>query len=136
MRIHNLVKTQIVNVPSVKVVDLVVNYQAYSLGGGEWSIEAKTSHDQSPWGASLKEWVGRNGTRTFVNDDGWLENEPADNLWREVEAWEKDPQGGLKVVKPAYSYQEYKAPDGKTGSLSFFRREIMKGRLHGCVVSF
>jgi len=124
MRINNLVKTQIVNVKAIKAVDLVVSYQSFSLGGGEWSIEAKTSHD-SIWGPSIMEWVGSNGTR-----------EETDDLWAEVEEWEKDPQGGLKVIRPAYSYQEYKAPDGATGPISFFKKEVMRGRLHGCVVSF
>lgn len=126
MRINGLIKTQIVNVKAIKAVDLVDSYQTYSLGGGEWSIEAKTSYDQSCWGPSVMEWVGSNGTR----------DERADDLWAKVEEWKKDPQGGLKVIRPAYSYQEYKAPDGKTGPFSFFKKEVIKGRLHGCVVSF
>lgn len=125
MRINNLIKTQVVKVKEVRVIDLVVSYQTYPLGGGEWSIEAKTTSDQSVWGPSIKEWVGSNGTHS----------EP-DDLWQRVRDWENDPKGGLKIVKPAYSYQEYKAPDGKTGSYSFFVREIFNGRLHGLVASF
>lgn len=127
MKIQGLIATQVIKVAAVKAVDLVVNYQTYSLGGGEWSIEAKTSHDQSVWGPSIMEWVGSNGTR-----DG---EEPTD-LWAEVREWEKDPQGGLAVIKSAYSYQEYEAPDGTRGSYSFFKREIGKGRLHGLLLRF
>jgi hypothetical protein len=127
MKIYGLIATKTINVKAVKAIDMVVSYQTYSLGGGEWSIEAKTTHDQSVWGPSIMEWVGSNGTRY---------DEEATDLWKEVEEWEKDPKGGLAVVKPAYSYQEYKAPDGVTGSFSFFKREMINGRLHGCLVSF
>lgn len=124
MKIQGLIATQLIKVDAIRAIDLVVSYQTYSLGGGEWSIEAKTSYDQ--WGPSIKEWVGSNGT------DG--EN-PTD-LWAEVREWEKDPQGGLAVIKPAYSYQEYEAPDGTKGSYQFFKREINHGRLHGLLLCF
>jgi hypothetical protein len=126
MRINNLVKTQVVNVKEIKAVDLVVNYQSYSLGDGEWSIEAKTTQDMSVWGPSIMQWTGNNGTRGYEADD----------LWAEVEKWEVDPHGGLEVIRPGYSYQQYQAPDGTYGSYSFFKKEVMNGRLHGCVVSF
>ncbi len=127
MRIEGLIATQVINVAAVRAIDLVVSYQTYALGGGEWSIEAKTTHDQSVWGPSIKEWVGSNGTRGG--------GEPTD-LWAEVNEWEKDPQGGLAIVREAYSYQEYEAPDGIRGSYSFFKREINNGRLHGLLLSF
>jgi len=127
MKIRGLVVARIVEVAAVKAVDLVVSYQTYSLGGGDWSIEAKTSNDQSAWGPSIMEWVGSNGTRNG--------EEPTD-LWAEVEEWEKDPQGGQVIVKPAYSYREYEAPDGVKGSYSFFKREINNGRLHGLLLCF
>lgn len=125
INIQGLTPGKKVHVPAVKAIDLVVSYQQYSVGGGEWSIEAKTSYDQSVWGPCIKEWVGSNGTQG-----------PADDLWAEVEAWEKDPKGGLKVVKEAYTYRNYIAPDGTEGSYSFFRKEAMKGRLHGCLIVF
>jgi hypothetical protein len=126
MNIQGLVATQVIKVNAVKAVDLVVSYQTYSVGGGQWSIEAKTTHDQSVWGPCIKEWVGSNGTR----------DEEATDLWAQVEEWEKDPQGGQQIVKPAYSYQEYEAPDGARGSYSFFKKEINSGRLHGLLVCF
>lgn len=126
MKIQGLIATQVIKVAAVKAIDLVVSYQTYALGGGEWSIEAKTSHDQSVWGPSIMEWVGSNGTRDGESTD----------LWAEVREWEKDPQGGLAVIKSAYSYQEYEAPDGTRGSYSFFKREIDKGRLHGLLLRF
>lgn len=114
-----------ISVPETRACDLVVSYQTYALGDGLWSIEAKTTSDQSCWGPSIMEWVGSNGTR-----------EEADDLWAEVSAWEKDPEGGLKVVKEAYSYNEYAAPDGTRGSYGFFQREIFAGRLHGLLAQF
>jgi len=123
--IQGLTPGKKVHVPAVRAIDTVVSYQTYSVGGGEWSIEAKTSHDQSVWGPSIKEWVGSNGTQS-----------PADDLWAEVEDWEKDPKGGLKVVRKGYTYRSYIAPDGTEGSYSFFRKEVMNGRLHGCLVVF
>jgi hypothetical protein len=126
MKIQGLIATQLIKVDEVRAIDLVVSYQTYSLGGGEWSIEAKTSYDQSIWGPSIKEWVGSNGT------DG---EDPTD-LWAEVREWEKDPQGGLAIIKPAYSYQEYEAPDGTKGSYQFFKKEINHGRLHGLLLCF
>lgn len=35
-----------------------------------------------------------------------------------------------------YSYQEYKAPDGTKASYSFFKKEVFKGHLHGCLACF
>lgn len=52
-----------IEVPALRVIDTVVSYQTYGLGDGLWSIEAKTSYDQSCYGPSCKEWVGSNGTR-------------------------------------------------------------------------
>lgn len=126
MKIQGLIATQTVNVKAVKAIDLVVSYQTYSLGGGEWSIEAKTSYDQSIWGPSIKEWVGSNGTR---------ESEEPTDLWAEVREWEKDPQGGQAIIKPSYSYQEYEAPDGCRGSYKYFLREVQRGHLHGCLIT-
>lgn len=123
MRLQGLVKANRVEVPALRNIDLVESYQTYSLGDGLWSIEAKTSSDQSVWGPCLKEWVGSNGTR-----------EPQDDLWEQVESWEKDPEGGLKVVREAYSYQEWEAPDGTIGSKSYFMREAKRGHLHGLLL--
>lgn len=127
MKIRGLIFSCVKHVAAVKAVDLVVSYQTYAVGGGDWSIEAKTTPDQSVWGPSIKEWVGSNGTR-----DG---EEPTD-LWAEVEAWEKDPKGGQAIVRPAFAYKEYEAPDGTVGSISYFKREINRGRLHGLTVCF
>lgn len=110
-------------VPALRAIDTVVSYQTYSLGDGLWSIEAKTSYDQSCWGPSCMEWVGSNGTR-----------EEADDLWAEVEAWKFDPNGGLAIVRDAYKYRVYEAPDGCQGSYSFFVREAEAGRCHDLII--
>ena len=123
MKLVGLVKVGTVKVPALKVVDLVESYQTYALGDGLWSIEAKTTEDQSVWGPSIHEWVGSNGTR-----------EPEDDLWAQVNEWVKDPNGGQMVIKKAYSYAEYQAPDGTKGSKSFFYREAKKGFLHGLLL--
>lgn len=125
MQIIGLKLTGKINVPALRKRDLVVSYQTYSIGDGEWSIEAKTSNDQSVWGPSIEEWVGSNGTR-----------EEADDLWEQVRQWQNDPDGGLMVIRPSYSYKEYVAPDGCSGPYSFFKKEIEKGRLHGLVACF
>lgn len=123
MRLQGLKKVGIIEVPAVKAVDLVESCQTYALGDGMWSIEAKTSADQSVWGPAIAEWVGSNGTR-----------EPEDDLWAQVEEWAQDPNGGQMVVKEAYSYVEYEAPDGTKGSKAFFYREAKKGFLHGLLL--
>ena len=114
-------------VPELRVIDTVVSCQTYGIGGGQWSIEAKTSYDQSCWGPSCMEWVGSNGTRY---------DEEADDLWSEVENWKKDPEGGLKVIREAYKYRLYESPDGYQQSYSWFMREAEEGRLHGLVAVF
>lgn len=116
MKINGLKVAGIINVPALKNADLSARYETHALGGGEWSIEVYGRNDEF-----LKEFVGLNGTRP---------DEDATDLWAEVYEWEE------LVARPAYSYKEYVAPDGTTGSISYFRREIARGYLHGCVVSF
>jgi len=116
MKISNLTFAGIVHVPALKNADLSARYETHAIGGGEWSIEV-----YGPNGEFLKEFVGSNGTRP---------GEEATDLWVEVSEWEQE------VARPAHSYKNYTAPDGATGSISFFRREVERGRLHGCVIIF
>lgn len=125
MRIKGLNFVEIVNVPALTVADTVYNYSSHSLGDGLWSIEAQETPD--PWGPCIREWVGSNGTRY---------DEEADDLWEEVRQWEQDPNGGGKILREAYSYKKYEAPDGVRGSYSFFLKEIENGNLHGLLLCF
>lgn len=93
--------------------DQVDHYSTHALGGGEWSIEAHRESDDY-WVPAIKEWVGSNGTR-----------EEADDLWKLVDEWAK---------QVAYSYKEWQAPDGETGSMTYFMREAEAGHLHGCLL--
>ena len=127
MKIQGLDYVGMTHVDEVRAIDLVTGFQTYAVGDGQWSIEAKTSQDMSAYGPSCMEWVGSNGTR--------YDEEP-DDLWAQVEEWQNDPEGGLKVVKEGYDYRTYEAPDGTRGSISYFKREAMRGHLHGCVVAF
>ena len=127
MRILNLNYVGMTHVDEVRQIDLVTNFQTYAIGDGLWSIEAKTTNDMSEWGPSCMEWTGSNGTRY---------DEESDDLWAQVEEWQNDPEGGLKVVKKGYDYKTYESPDGTRGSISFFKREAMNGHLHGCIVQF
>lgn len=115
MKIGNLTFAGIVHVSALKNADLSARYETHAIGGGEWSIEVYGKD-----GEFLKEFVGFNGTR----------GEEATDLWAEVSQWEQE------VAHPAYSYKKFVSPDGTAGSMSFFRSEISKGRLHGCVVVF
>lgn len=114
MRILGLVKDTIVRVPVKYNGDLVSKTATHAVGGGEWSIEVYDNND-----TFLKEFVGSNGTR----------DEEATDLWAEYDAWAKE------IANKAYNYQSYKAPDGTTGSYKYFVKEVMHGRLHGCIVA-
>lgn len=116
MKILGLTFAGIENVPALRNADLSARYETHAIGGGEWSIEVFDSN-----GGFLKEFVGSNGTRN---------GKKATDLWAEVSEWEE------QEIRPAYSYKLFVSPDGTTGSISYFRREVEKGRLHGCVVSF
>ncbi len=116
MNIQGLHFVGIAKVKAMTNGDLVSDFKVFALGGGEWSIEAVDAD-----GSLLKEFVGLNGTRN---------EEEATDLWAEAAEWSK------QEARPAYSYKEFKAPDGTLGSISFFRNEVLRGRLHGCVVSF
>ena len=113
MRILNVVETVVV-VPAIHNYELVANYNVEAIGDGKWSIEAWTKS-----GAIIKEWVGSNGTLR-----------PADDLWAQVEAW------GDKIAEPAHKAKVVVTPDGYRGSYKDLRKEIYKGHLHGCIVSF
>ena len=41
-----------------------------------------------------------------------------------------DKQTGKLIIK-----RIYKAPDGTTGTLGYFHKEINKGNFHGCTIS-
>lgn len=115
MEIYGLNLTGLVSVPERKNWQNATEYKTFALGGGDWSIEVYSDDEL------LAEFVGSNGTR---------EGEEGDDLWAEVEEWKE------RVARPAYSYKEYEAPDGKRGSYNYFVHEALKGRLHGCVVAF
>lgn len=123
MKIKGLEFVERVNVPDKKYIDLVDRYESFSLGGGEWSIEAISNSFKY---GIIEEWVGLNGTQP---------GEECDDLWGEVYEWQEDPNGGLAIAEKGYSYNIYEAPDGTRGSYSFFRKEALKGRLHGCLVT-
>lgn len=107
---------KIVGLEFVKTVtvlnkDLVDNRQAYSIGDGQWSLEA-TDED----GNVLVEFWGLNGTRP---------GEEAEDLWALLEEWGE---------QTAYKYKQFRAPDGDLGPLKHFWHEARRGRLHGCIV--
>lgn len=113
MRILNIVE-KVVVVPTVYNYELVSNYNVDSIGDGKWSIEAV---DRS--GNIIKVWIGSNGTRR-----------PADDLWAQVEAWSS------KIAKPEYKTKIVITPDGYRWSYKALEREVLKGRLHGCLICF
>ena len=39
-----------------------------------------------------------------------------------------------KLIETGEMVNQFKAPDGTTGTHSFFMREVEKGRLHGCLI--
>jgi predicted transcriptional regulator len=115
----------------VRLRDMVKHTSTHCLGGGEWSIELHEGiDDYSPW---LAEFVGNNGTRSFVNEEGFLENEEADDLWAEVDEWMEDPERGGAVHHITHWYT---LPDGCVLNFHAILREIEKGRLHGLPLSF
>lgn len=112
----------IVDVPAKTNQDLADHWESFSLGDGLWSIEVYSEPAMSEYDPPcIKEFCGTNGTR-----DG----EECDDLWGELNEWLNE------VIKPAYSYKEYEAPDGTRGSFSHFQREVARGRLHGLIVCF
>lgn len=113
MRILNIIE-KVVVVPTVYNYELVANYNVDSIGDGKWSIEAVGRN-----GNIIKVWIGSNGTRR-----------PADDLWAQVEAWSG------KIAKPKYKAKIVVAPDGYRGSYKALEREVLRGRLHGCLISF
>lgn len=114
----------LVKVPRTYIKDILGECSTHSVGDGEWTIEAYHVN-----GTFLKEFCGENGTRTYVGDDDRLHNVEADDLLSELYKWAKST-----IYKEKYSYKNYQAPDGTTGSYSFFVREAGKGHLHGLVV--
>lgn len=115
MKIEGLIYVGRVNVPEKTNGQKAANYGTFAVGDGEWSIEARDAD-----GNLLAEFVGLNGTNG---------EEPTD-LWAQVNEWAK------QVATPAYSYKEFEAPDGTRGSITFFRSEAERGRLHGCLACF
>lgn len=113
MKLLNVVET-VVTVPAVHNYELVSNYNVEAIGDGKWSIEAATKNGQI-----IKVWIGSNGT-----------HRPADDLWAQVEAW------GAKIAQPENKVKIVVTPDGYRGTYKALRKEIFRGRLHGCVVSF
>ena len=109
---------KIIGLEQVKVItvyngDYVATTETFSIGDGQWSLEALNRD-----GHCLKEFVGNNGTR---------EGDECDDLYSLYESWARDVH---------HQYRVLRAPDGMQASLSWFRREINKGRLHGLIVSF
>lgn len=126
MRLQGLKYVGLVKVPRTYIKDILGKCSIHSVGDGEWTIEAYHVN-----GTLLKEFCGENGTRTYVGDDDCLHNVEADDLWSELDKWAEST-----IYKDEYSYKDYQAPDGTTGSYSFFVREVGKGHLHGLVVIF
>ena len=110
MRILGLKKIGVITVCNG---DYVANTKTFSLGDGEWSLEALDRN-----GHCLKEFVGNNGTK---------EGYEYDDLYSLYESW-------ARMVH--HKYMVFSAPDGTQSSISWFRKEIKKGRLHGLIVSF
>lgn len=111
--------------------DMVQHTSTHAIGGGEWSIELHEGMDD--YSPCLAEFVGNNGTRSFVNEEGFLENEEADDLWAEVDEWMEDPERGGAIHHTTYYYT---LPDGSELSFHAIMREIENGRLHGLTLSF
>lgn len=113
MKILNLVE-EVVIVPTLYNYEKVVRYDTYSIGDGLWCIEAIGKNE-----SLVKTWIGSNGTRR-----------PADNLWNDVEAW------GSKVAIPEHKKRIVVAPDGYAATYKALEHEVLRGRLHGCVITF
>lgn len=65
--------------------------------------------------------------KTYSLGDGlWSIELEADDLYASIFAWRN---------KINHSYMEYRAPDGSRGSYKYFYKEVLKGRLHGLIVS-
>ena len=112
MKLRGFINKETVIMTNAALVD---HYETYSIGDGQWSIEAKETPAQGVWSPCLKEWVGSNGTR--------YDEEP-DDLWARVAEWEKEVIDKYKVLV---------APDGTRGKYSFFMKEARKGHLHGLI---
>lgn len=110
MKILGLEKVRVITVCNG---DYVATTETFSLGDGQWSLEALDRE-----GHCLKEFVGNNGQR---------KGDEPDDLYSLYESWAKGVH---------HKYSVFRAPDGIEASLSWFRKEIMKGKLHGLVVSF
>ena len=115
MKLQGLKKTG--KVVRVLNGDLAYSTQTFSLGSGEWSIEVYDSY-----GRFLKEFVGDNGVA-----NGWNPKGNFDDLWSWYHEWCKEVH---------HSYTEWIAPDGTTGSYSFFMKQANKGHLHECLAVF
>lgn len=126
MRLQGLQFVEQVNVPRTYIKDILGECTTHAIGGGEWSIEA---HHKD--GRLLKEFVGANGTQSYVGEDGYLHNEEVADLWSELHDWAEKT-----IWTEAHSYKKYQAPDGTKGSYTFFTKEVMKGHLHGLIAIF
>lgn len=113
MRILNIVE-KVVTVPAVYNYQRVIRYNVDSIGDGKWSIEAVGKN-----GNIIKVWIGSNGTRR-----------PADDLWAKVYAWRE------KVAYPKRKEKLVVTPDGYTTTYKALEMEILRGKLHGCLISF
>lgn len=111
--------------------DMVNHTSTHAVGGGEWSIELHTGYDD--WSPCLAEFVGPNGTQTYIGNDGFLHNEEAADLWEEVEEWKNDPKRGGAIH---HIIHWYTLPDGQELNFRAILREIERGRLHGLTLSF
>ena len=121
-KVKGLQFVRIVEVPETTNAHRANHWKSFSLGDGLWSIEVYSEPARSEYDPPcIKEFCGTNGTR-----DG----EECADLWAELNEWLHE------VIKPAYSYKEYEAPDGTRGSYSYFQREVAAGRLHGLLVCF
>lgn len=126
MKLQGLKYVGLVKVPHTYIKDILGECSTHSVGDGQWTIEARHKN-----GELLKEFIGENGTETYIGDDDCLHNVEADDLWSELDKWAEST-----IYKEKYSYKNYQAPDGTTGSYSFFVREVSKGHLHGLVATF
>lgn len=115
----------------VRLRDMVKHTSTHALGDGQWSIELHTGYDD--WSPCIAEFVGNNGTRSFVNGEGFLENEEADDLWAEVSEWENDPKRGGAIHHVTHWYT---LPDGHEKNFKAIVRDVECGIFHGLTLQF